>query len=159
MATAFLEKTLETIIFETDNDLLQDRGLDISGKKIRQVRIGNYGIADLITIEKEYYMINEERHMPHLIVTIYELKKDKIDANTMMQAFRYVKGIQRYLKHRGKDFSIRFQAVLVGKELCMGDFCYLLDFIPKMTAVTYSYEFDGITFSRNDSYCLTKEGF
>ena len=46
---SFLEKDLEDIIFETDNDLLFEHGLFIDGQKKRQVRIGNYGIADLIT--------------------------------------------------------------------------------------------------------------
>lgn len=49
----FFEKTLEDIIFNTDNELLCEHGLLISGKKLRQVKIGNYGIADLITCNIE----------------------------------------------------------------------------------------------------------
>lgn len=53
----FLEKTLEDIIFETSNDDLKERGLWICGNKKRQVKIGNYGIADLITCNIERFLI------------------------------------------------------------------------------------------------------
>jgi len=51
----FLEKNLETILIETPNELLRNRGLKIYGKKRNQVRLGNYGIADLITLKKAEY--------------------------------------------------------------------------------------------------------
>jgi hypothetical protein len=55
----FLEKNLEDIIFETHENKLRDRGLEISGKKLRQLRIGNYGIADMITYTriKKYFRL------------------------------------------------------------------------------------------------------
>ena len=43
----FLEKDLEQIIFETPKEKLQEKGLVIKGKLLRQIKIGNYGIADL----------------------------------------------------------------------------------------------------------------
>ena len=48
----FLEKDLEDIIFEAPREELAKRGLHIEGKMYRQLRIGNYGIADLVTIQR-----------------------------------------------------------------------------------------------------------
>ncbi len=38
----FLEKDLEQIIYSADKELLAQRGLEINGTLIRQLRIGNY---------------------------------------------------------------------------------------------------------------------
>ena len=51
----FLEKDLEQIIHESGMDQLNERGLPIDGKMFRQMRIGNYGIADLITVTRPMY--------------------------------------------------------------------------------------------------------
>lgn len=51
----FLEKNLEDIIYETNNKYLRERGLFINGIKKRQLRIGNYGIADIVTFKKGDY--------------------------------------------------------------------------------------------------------
>jgi hypothetical protein len=150
----FLEKTLEDIIYETDNDKLLKRGLPISGKKYRQIKIGNYGICDLITVQR----------IPgrsHINITVHELKKDKIDANTLMQAFRYRKGIKRFLEKRfkNKDVFLDIDVVLIGKSVCSGDFCYLLGEAYGFDTYNYSYDWDGITFERQYGYFLREEGF
>jgi hypothetical protein len=49
----FLEKDLEEIIFNSCKIKLCNRGLTLPEKIKRQVRIGNYGVADLIGFEKE----------------------------------------------------------------------------------------------------------
>jgi hypothetical protein len=73
----FLEKDLEDIIWEASNERLQENGLDISGKKYRQLRIGNYGIADIVSVTKPYYHEYFKKHQKG-IITIYELKKELI---------------------------------------------------------------------------------
>lgn len=69
----FLEKDLENIIWETNNKKLQEKGLLIEGKKFRQLRIGNYGICDILTVQRENYYLG----FSYLNITIYELKKEK----------------------------------------------------------------------------------
>ena len=81
----FLEKNLEDIIFETDNEKLQERGLDIRGKKFRQLRLSHYGIADIVTVSR----IGQS-----LQIDIFELKKDVITVDTLLQALRYIEGIK-----------------------------------------------------------------
>src|SRR5689334_20163596 len=100
----FLEKNLEDIIYEADLDSLHSRGLTIHGKRLRQVKIGNYGIADLITIERDvfnYAYAVQDTIKPFITVTVFELKKEIVNIHTFLQAVKYLKGIKRYLAHRG----------------------------------------------------------
>ncbi len=158
MAKQFLEKNLEEIIFETSNERLQDRGLEITGKKKRQVKIGNYGVSDILTFEKDSEVLDGTVYHC-LIINVFELKKEKIDATALMQAYRYKKGIERYLKHRGFSQRVFVRAVLIGQSICEGDFCYMQEYIDSLSIYTYEYDFDGISFSKVSSYSLIREGW
>ncbi len=155
MAIQFLEKDLENIIYDTPNKKLRERGLLIVGHKKRQLRIGNYGIADLVSFKRSWCSSQGEV----LLITVFELKQNKIDANTMMQAIGYCKGIERYISFRKKKLSVQFNIVLVGKTICDGNFCYLTDFFNDMKIYNYSYEYDGIKFNQRGEYSLIEEGF
>lgn len=148
----FLEKDLEDIIYNTKNSHLQMRGLWIEGKKVRQLKIGNYGIADVVTVVRNY-------EVNRLTITIYELKKDTIGVNTFMQAIRYAKGIDSWIRKNKKfEYDIRFG--LVGKVIDFNtDFIYLADIYENIELYTYEYEFDGIHFKHHRRYSLTNEGF
>lgn len=78
----FIEKNLEDIIFQSNRLELSKRGLNLRGKIFRQVRIGNYGTADLVTIKKPNFYSKSEWNNPYhderFLVTIYELKQEKI---------------------------------------------------------------------------------
>jgi hypothetical protein len=148
----FLEKDLEQIIFETDHDDLYDSGLPVYGKVKRQLRIGNYGVADLVTFSREGQDV--------LRITIYELKQNEVGVSTFGQAIRYAKGISQYiLNHRKKNLSLHFEFILVGKSFQKGDFIYMTDFIPNLRVFTYEYEFDGIYFNECYNYSLIHSGF
>jgi hypothetical protein len=162
----FLEKDLEQIIFETDNDLLRGKGLGIAGIKKRQVKIGNYGIADLITIRKEYS--NSDVVIPELYITIFELKKNEISISSFLQAIRYLKGIQRYLKIKKSYYTVHYKIVLIGETIDKkNDFIYLTDLIHDdeygngffVEYYTYELNFNGIEFNEHCNYILTEEGF
>jgi len=176
MGTKFLEKDLEDIIFESDKNELRKRGLHIYGKIYRQVRIGNYGIADLIEVKRIPSEIVNGRmgeFASHLDITIYELKKDKIDFNAFMQAVKYAKGISRYFKKHRHNIRVQFRIVLIGSEISMNDdFTYITDmFTPDISSAFYSpainfvtfykykYNFDGIYFNVSNQYALIEEGF
>ena len=169
----FLEKNLEDIIFETKANYLHQRGIYVYGKKYRQVRIGNYGIADMVTIEKPYYHTGFETHCKGLI-TIYELKKDNINFNTFQQIVKYAKGIQSYLEHRGLEDYFNIQMITIGKNIDIStSFTYLCDlfniYIEETTineyskisfsAYTYKYDIDGLSFKQIKGWKLTNEGF
>lgn len=143
----FLEKNLEDIIFETDNKKLFERGLPIFGKKLRQVRIGNYGIADIISVK---------RCGQFLIIDIIELKKDNITIDTLIQSLRYLKGIKHYLRHRGFEKEVRFSIKLCGssvsniKELCLLCSAITSNNIEFVSLYTYDFKLEGMYF--NEEY-------
>lgn len=145
----FLEKDLEQIIFETDNEILVKRGFLINGKKIRQLRIGNYGIADIVTFWRNRDIISFE---------VFELKKDVINITTLLQAYNYVKGIDHYLKSRG--FKTKFYITLVGRKIDIStSFCFLPDLIDNLSFFTYNFDIDGLKFTTCSDFNLINTGF
>lgn len=164
----FLEKDLEQIIFETCNDTLMDRGLWITGEKIRQLKIGNYGIADLITWRRVTY----GPCLNYLEINIYELKKDRVGVSAFFQAVRYMKGISSYMKRRRFMCNYGFNIHLVGKSIDdSGSLCYLTDHINReatdmsfgelltISFYEYKYDIDGLTFLETKGYELVNSGF
>ena len=162
-----LEKTLEDIVFETDNETLYQRGLLIEGKKKRQVRIGNYGIADIVSVHREHY----GPCITVLVITITELKQLKVGMTAFLQAIRYAKGIDRYLSEvRKVKYSYKFRINLIGTDIDLGNeaFVYLSDLIsnfdstqPGIGLVCYvmKINIDGVQFVEKDGFCLNNEGF
>lgn len=153
----FLEKDLEEIIFNADRNELVRRGLIISGKIFRQLRIGNYGIADLVTVKRVTPWDTDE---PILIIRVYELKKEKISMSAFLQVIGYVKGIESYIKQRGFSFDVRYEIIVIGKQVDNNSsVCYLPDIFPTVRFYKYKYDVDGLRFYKINNYRLTKEGF
>jgi hypothetical protein len=159
----FLEKDLETIIYESGRGLLEQRGLFIEGKFLRQVKIGNYGIADLIAYTRPYYK-KDKIFFPGQI-TIIELKKEKIGISSFLQSLQYVKGVIGYLQNKGVSHLFDINIVLIGKELdTQGSFCFIPDLLNvqgcgKIEFYTYDFKIDGISFKIEDCYDLKNDGF
>ena len=160
----FLERDLEKIIWESDNVKLRKRGLNIYGKKLRQVRIGNYGIADIITL---YRTIDQDGE-PFLDITVYELKNENAGISAFLQALRYVKGIESYLKKYKPNLIFKLNIILCAKEIdTKSDYIYLTDFIfsedyyslCSVKNYSFNYSIDGINFKVERDYHLTNEGF
>lgn len=160
----FLEKDLEEIIFTTQKEKLGDRGLYIEGKLIRQLRIGNYGVADLVEVNR---CVNPNwdgtKLIPELSITVYELKKDKIGISAFLQALGYLKGIKKYLECRGFNHKVSFSIVLIGKEIdTASTYCYLSEFIWSEFSLynyVYTYDVEGINFQPCEGYSLINDGF
>lgn len=164
----FIEKDLENIIWDNaqtreGREKLFSRGLDIQGKLFRQVNIGGYGIADLISVE-----IDRGRWGDDVIVTIYELKKEQINVDTLIQACRYYKGIQRFVYARYgdaiEDFDLTIKITLIGKTIeTQSDFVFLLDRCIddcNISVYTYKYDIEGLRFDEvYGGWCKTKEKF
>lgn len=156
----FLEKDLEEIIYAADREELKKRGLYISGKMYRQLRIGNYGIADIVTVECKKHLY--DRYLEEIIVNVYELKKDKIGISAFLQAVKYAKGIKQYIKHKKYDERIGFDIHinLIGKEIdTTGEFCYINTVFRDVNFITYKMDIKGLHFEMRNSYSLTQEGF
>lgn len=176
----FLEKDLEQIIYEAPEQRLID-DLELQGKRFRQLRIGNYGIADLVFADRVYIeeICFDDFGVPYekvkdvsLKITVCELKKDEIGVDAFLQAVKYCKGISRYLEKRNIE-NYFFEIMLIGSDLELGSpFCYLTNLITDnyysgiirgnirmLNIYSYSYDYDGIEFHKHDGYKLINEGF
>ena len=134
----FLEKDLEDIICNIENEKLESRGLKIYGKKLRQLRIGDYGIADVVS----YSRINGV-----LVIDVIELKRKVIDVNTLLQALGYARGIQDYIKKSGFSHKFIVNISLIGYSIdTSSNFCYASSVFSNLRFLTYNFNFDGIEF-------------
>lgn len=175
----FLEKDLEEIIFNAKISDLEERGLRMELQRKKQFRIGNYGIADIVGFERPYYHTHFSNHCKGTI-TVYELKKDKVNVSTFLQAVKYLKGIQSYLDKQKKyafDSSyFNYKIVLIGKSIDKESSMIFLPEIINKTFIeesdvigcdpilnleiyTYSYHIDGLQFNEVKNYVLSNEGF
>lgn len=161
----FLEKDLEEIIFNSCKSKLWNKGLLLPERIKRQVRIGNYGIADLIGFEKEYIGIRGVwTECPS--VTVYELKQQSVSISAFLQAVRYAKGVKHYLQKRNPLMykNLKINIVIIGDKIDINsDLVYLTDMISgdlfSVTFYTYSYDVDGILFYKHKGYQLSEPNF
>lgn len=162
----FFEKDLEQIIYETSNELLNSKGLNIKGKKLRQLRIGNFGISDLVTYHKTNF--NEWVNDNYYVINVYELKKDKVGISALLQAIRYCKGIKTYLEQYKPNINFKLNITLISKEVDKtGDFIYITDLINNesyksinsISFYSFKYNVNGIEFNKESGYNLIDKGF
>ena len=155
----FLESDLEDIIWSNLQDEegvenLIDRGLEpiyYTRNIYRQLRIGNYGIADIVY----GHVFNDK-----IYVTVVELKKDSINCDSVIQSMRYVKGVRSYLRKRFPKRDVYVDTILIGKSVNTSDWVYLLDYMSNIHVYTYDYRIDGLHFEYEEmNYSLTNEGF
>lgn len=152
----FLEKDLEQIVFDTDPVLISSRGLDhFCGKwqqEFRQLNLGDYGIADIVTF-------NFETEEKNLLVQVYELKQETVNTGTLLQALGYCKGVNEIIKaskYLEPEWTIEFEIILIGSKIDnKSSFCYLPDFLTNVFLYTYRYDYDGIYFSMQNGYRVT----
>lgn len=154
-----LEAELEDVIYNSlvnKDSFLNERGLYTPEytKVFRQLKLGNYGILDIIGIERLH---------DHLQITIYELKRECIDINTLLQAARYYKAISNYMRQRNTSFKFHITIVLVGNDISVNNnWVYLFDGILRnVKTYTYSLNQYGLHFKeiKLKNYALGDEGF
>ena len=168
----FLEKDLEQIIWESDNELLEEKGLDIFGKKYKQLKIGNYGIADVISVEKCYHYFGHiDKEIPFLNITVFELKKEKVGISAFLQALKYCRGIKTYLEENKPEIRFKLKISLISKTVdTSGEFVYITDLInhdlsgdfgliKSIDFYSFKYDINGIIFNRVSDYDLSIKGF
>lgn len=146
----FNEEYLEKMIFESLHsphwrDELIERGLDIHTTKPsiikRQLNIPGHGVADIVTVDR----VPSQKS----IITVYELKKDGVNYNTLFQAFRYASGIWRWLDNHNKLHYYSIQIILIGSKLIEGEWLHMFN-VPiswPIKIYTYNFHLDGMLFS------------
>jgi hypothetical protein len=169
----FLEKDLEEIIYNSDKKQLRENGLCLMFDLKKQVKIGNYGIADLIHHRRPFYHkgMNE---ISKGLIEIIELKNKKIGVSTFFQALNYLQGIKTYLAKRGMEDYYDYNIILIGRELdTSSSFCYLGDifnydcedkpiYYQSTTNVhlfKYNFNLNGLIFNKINGYNLIDKGF
>ena len=143
----FSEKILEDIIWDNAQSLeglklLNQRGLSINGKMFRQVDLGDYGRADLISIR--YIPQND-----YLDIVVYELKKGCITVNALMQAARYVTALRSHgFNSDDWNTEISISICLIGDSIDKnGDFAFLYNELKDVEIYTYDFKLSGIYFN------------
>lgn len=93
----------------------------------RQVNLGPYGIADLITIEyqgREEYLNNKSCFN----INIIEIKSGSVNSDTYLQAIRYAAGIKMFFKNfiNAKNAELYIGVCLIGHYIGIKK----IDFVP-----------------------------
>lgn len=171
----FLEKDLEEIIYTASQEQLWEKGINLNEKLIRQKRIGNYGVCDLIGFTKPFYSTYINAHVKGEI-NVIELKNKKIGVSTFFQALNYLQGIKSYLDTKSPEskYFYNYKITLIGREIDLNSsFCYLpdifnvhsenidvrFDSITNVELYLYDYDLNGITFKKINGYNLINKGF
>ena len=159
------ESQLEDIIFESNIDLLEEKGLLLHRKRIRQLKIPGYGICDMIAYGKQ----PDPFYKNILHIQVIELKRQEINMNTFSQALRYVKGITRYLNKTKPNLLYTIDIVLIGESISHEDSTlYLADLIydnnsffglSSVLLYTYKYTLNGMEFTNHSDYFSKNENF
>lgn len=157
-----LEHEIEDIIFnalQNHPEELRKRGFYVSPNKIylRQVEIGAYGRADIIG----FVIMPKKYGTRDIYIHVVEIKKDAINHQTLFQALRYCRGVERYLGLFLNDINVHFSITLIGKTIDKNsDFVYAADVFDRVELLTYSVDFNlGVKFERQSGFYLTNESF
>lgn len=86
----------------------------------RQLTIGVYGIADLVSFD----FFDYEDHKS-VDITVYELKKEKITSDAFVQVARYATGLKQFIESTDKKILVTVSCALVGTEI--DESCFLLN--------------------------------
>jgi len=156
----FLERDLEGIIVGTDQVFLQERGLDLIDYELifRQVNLGSYGVADIVTVSYKNYGKDEK----FFDVRVFELKQNVINADTITQCARYMQGVKSFIATHIKNNKrqIKVTGVVIGSSFdANNNIEFLLQNIEGIDGFTYDYRYDGIYFTGIGGYYLRNEKF
>lgn len=158
-----LEKDIEDVICHTLGlkngiELLFNRGLhSVIGYDIffRQLHLYEYGTADLVGIKFCPY----ERI---LSVGVFELKRQSVNIDTLLQASSYITAISDYIENflglKTISFTTEYELILIGSCIeTKGSFSYLPSiFRDKLKVYSVSIDLEkGIVFKRETGYKLS----
>ena len=150
----FFDKSIKGLIQETETDVLNNKGLGIPlGKRFLDLRIGNYGIADMIVAT---------RIQGGLGIVILLFKDYEIGIKDFINALEIRRGIERFYQKRGckLNYTIKIKIKLVGGDLeKSGGFRYLPNLFPGIENIVYSLGVEGLSFKSLENCILTDEGF
>lgn len=144
-----LEKEIEDLVYEglkTKPRLLELKGLKLYPNCVRQFNLGSYGIADLVCFDIK----SRRKNARQVSIQIVELKKESLNKETLIQAFRYAAGVRDYVSSNFESrIEIKFEFILIGKTI-QEELSFIVESLyDEIKLYTYSIDFeDGIIFNR-----------
>lgn len=158
-----LEHEIEDLVWNAidsfEHDLLQKRGLPVSMdfNYVRQYDLGKYGRADIIGFKANPSFVAKGKKHRVIDVQIIELKRDKVNFETLLQAVRYAKGIQHKSYLTKLRYQYNFSYILIGKCLDLNtDLCYMPDVLPDVQIYTYALSItEGLKFKQEKNFSLS----
>ncbi len=138
MPSDFLEQTLEDIIFE-NRAIIHTKGLcQFKGTSFRQLILPSSKKLDILS-----YDITDG----HISIDLYELKKDTINLDAILQAYNYFTEVSTCICGSFKTFDIHI--IMIGRRY---DPPPLLEKMKLPISVfVYDYELNGISFTKMQS--------
>lgn len=121
-----------------------------------QVRIGNYGIADIVG----YFDSEDEMGAASRSYVVIELKNRELRYEDFFQACRYAKGLERSHSNNDKIMCSEIRIILFGTNETDADILYLPDLFENIGV--YGYEISpktGFSVREFSSINLLNEGF
>lgn len=156
-----LEHEIESILvrlLRNHPDRVLEKGLDISkiGWVGSQINLGNYGVLDVINV---YLNGKSDDGINNLVFDVFELKKDLIDIQTLLQSVRYCRAIKSILQKSYFHYNVDFRIHLIGRKVVKSnDFIYMTDIFNGFFLYEYKLDaFDGISFEKKEGYKLKDE--
>lgn len=144
---------MSKITFASEKDLVDwyiENELSSCDNVYRELKIGNYGFADVVTWDEEQKIIH-----------VYEFKNCDIHTNHFEQIVRYLKGISRSLGINDEDFNDSGVSI-IGTIVCTGhkgnDCLYLIDFFDKIDMEIISIKDNTVKVENESGYHLKDEG-
>ena len=145
----FLENDLETILFKASKtkkgrSYVANRGGPLIHRPLhQQVKIGQYGRCDLLDVHYDPWYIH---------TNVFELKKTAIKNDAVVQLFRYIKGMQSFIKNtpRFNNLNHWVEGILIGRTIDVdSEFVKMMHYSePLISLYTYQYDMDGIRFKQ-----------
>jgi hypothetical protein len=139
------ENELEDIIMNASPNELAERGLPTFKNKKRQVRMGNYGIADIL-------MWTRTSRPSELELQIIELKAGVININAVDQICRYLNAVMDFNEMKNLPFN-QYKGItlkLIGSSVDKNIFeiVKVINMNKMINVVVYTYHLsiDGIKF-------------
>lgn len=140
-----LEKDIEDVVWyliNNDRSKLSEIGFpNVYRHPLRQVRLGEYGVADLISWD---YIsdVTEGVRTRAIYIQIIEFKRDVIGPAALMQSHRYETAIRGIIDSLSIAYDqLKFHHVLVGSGIDFsGDFPFLYNSSYSTTIVKYTLD-------------------
>lgn len=145
------EKELEDLIMANiESNFHSPFTDDVVHKVIQQVSLDSYGVADLITFKCT--IKNDNR--PHFEIDVIEVKKQKINKDTLAQVARYMAGVEHlFLGWENLD-SFSVTGTVVAPSVSMNDdTVFLCDAIDRIRLFTADFNpLKGIDFNEHSGW-------